>query len=916
MNTATVQWPYTGPAAVVGQIASQLRGPQPGPTAPGAAGVLLTGPSGVGKTYLANAALKQLRTDVLVLGLRVSPALAGQEYGALTVLLSELEPQSLEHPVHVLSGLMGLLAERAQGRDICLYIDNAGELDELSAAVLVQLARAGTARLLATCTDVAHLPRDLADLAKDALLHEIAVAPLGFTEAVAWMQEGLGGRISRQAGRILWTASGGNPLFLRTLANALREADALIQRDGVWVLAEENVRNSALAVDLFATTLGRLDTAQRRIVEMVALAGTLPLATLLSVAAAEDVDALEDAGLLSMDGGGRVRMHSFLLAAAVRAHVPEGRSDELRRQVLAAGRTPENVLGRQSGTDPASVDVLCARWTLECGAELAPEIALAAAHRANDHLNARLALRLLDASPTNPAPAVMLVERVRALSTLGDFSTALALLRGAGTARRPEPSLAEWVGVVLAESAVLLATRSGWPAVRTNLEKVRAELYPSKDDPSVVPQGSDAAPLREALLLAEAGAAAWMGEPGADVVERLRDAFADTAAHRPRFRLEAGSYLCQFLAERGSAVEAAALADSLTARYTAPQVPVELVLAAHGRIFYVYLLAGRWDAADALARRDDESLDTASLFDLYNSSELAQAVLVAMRGWGHEALALLVPAIGQLQLQDYGGALGLAYGAAAHASAMAGRVQEAQVHYAARARYMESAGSAAAPWMVERLGTYFALLAQGRVADTDDAAAQLVELAAQDTAAGRNSCAVISLSLAVRLGHAASAPALLAAAREYDGAYAQACALYAQGTIDQDPAVLAEAAALAAQVGDDGFAIDAGTAALELAAGRLDKGRVRRFKTLVETSRRRTGAVNPSMAAMQPLTRREAQIGALAAGGTANKDIARALHISVRTVEGHLYQIFSKLRIADRSELSFALGLAGRPSNE
>ncbi len=51
------------------------------------------------------------------------------------------------------------------------------------------------------------------------------------------------------------------------------------------------------------------------------------------------------------------------------------------------------------------------------------------------------------------------------------------------------------------------------------------------------------------------------------------------------------------------------------------------------------------------------------------------------------------------------------------------------------------------------------------------------------------------------------------------------------------------------------------------------------------------------------LTERERQIATLAGNGVSNKDIALAIGISVRTVEGHLYQVFTKLGVSSRSDL-------------
>jgi DNA-binding NarL/FixJ family response regulator len=52
-----------------------------------------------------------------------------------------------------------------------------------------------------------------------------------------------------------------------------------------------------------------------------------------------------------------------------------------------------------------------------------------------------------------------------------------------------------------------------------------------------------------------------------------------------------------------------------------------------------------------------------------------------------------------------------------------------------------------------------------------------------------------------------------------------------------------------------------------------------------------------------PLTEREREIVTLAARGLSNRAIAEQLVVSVRTVEGHLYNASGKLGVANRSEL-------------
>jgi DNA-binding NarL/FixJ family response regulator len=53
-----------------------------------------------------------------------------------------------------------------------------------------------------------------------------------------------------------------------------------------------------------------------------------------------------------------------------------------------------------------------------------------------------------------------------------------------------------------------------------------------------------------------------------------------------------------------------------------------------------------------------------------------------------------------------------------------------------------------------------------------------------------------------------------------------------------------------------------------------------------------------------PMTSREREIATLIAAGLSNREIAERLTVSVRTVEGHVYRVFSKLAVADRDQLA------------
>src|SRR5438067_13870185 len=76
----------------------------------------------------------------------------------------------------------------------------------------------------------------------------------------------------------------------------------------------------------------------------------------------------------------------------------------------------------------------------------------------------------------------------------------------------------------------------------------------------------------------------------------------------------------------------------------------------------------------------------------------------------------------------------------------------------------------------------------------------------------------------------------------------------------------------------------------------------RELRATGETARKRT-----AVARDEELTGQEAQIARLAREGLSNPEIGTRLFISARTVQYHLGNIFAKLGIASRSQLSHIL---------
>lgn len=192
----------------------------------------------------------------------------------------------------------------------------------------------------------------------------------------------------------------------------------------------------------------------------------------------------------------------------------------------------------------------------------------------------------------------------------------------------------------------------------------------------------------------------------------------------------------------------------------------------------------------------------------------------------------------------------------------------------------------------------------------------------------RSCAALASLALGDRDRASELATAELALARAFGAPRTLGIALYAAGLISQGPAgeqLLREAITLFDR---GGATLDRARAMCDLGAQLRRSGRRADSRDLLrealdiahragaaplaaraETELRATGA-RPRRAVLtgaDALTASERRIAELAAAGLTNRQIAQALFITARTVEGHLTSIFRKLGIESRDQLPAAL---------
>ncbi|WP_087873030.1 helix-turn-helix transcriptional regulator [Arthrobacter globiformis] len=856
---------------------------------PGARGVLLAGDPGTGKTVLLEHLQRRLSREMHVVQVRGSSIGARTENGALRFLLDPTEDEEPTHSVFAFQKLSKLLHERSHGKPVLLLVDNAHLLDVQAAAVIGLLARSGQAQLVAACNGISTLSADLVNLWKDGLLDLQEIDPFTPAETESWIAATLSANVSQLAVRTLWHHSGGNPLFLRTLVEEQIRAGTLLDRDGTFVLAAAVVLDGRPLSDVVGARLSRLSAGERNVLELLALSGGLSPDLLRRVVKPGDVDSLLERGLADRaPTRAIIRVKNPAVAEVVRREVPPGRSMQLQRLL-------DNTVDL-SAAAPVRVRAY-ASWKLTCGSALEPEVALQAAEAANRSGDGESALRFLK---------VLSDRRLNHRAVLGEAFALLQLNRPAEAddildafSRGPLEllplcSMADF----LLERASLACIQKDAPAEADGyLRELRSRLDRSELARSVAPEILRS--LRDRLALAEATVSSYQGRY-TDSIPALTSLYVNGRGASEDLRLRAGGLLAEALAMIGRQDDAIRLAEEVTEKMNVAGVSDRLYAELRQRFMPVYLTAGMWKNCAEVMGYTPRLRTTPGLW-LHEFDVLGSGLMSAYEGRAEHALQALNPTIVQLRCLGSDAALGVALAAAAYAHALQGSLPESRECL----RELNTLPARNA-WVFRGPIDFFKALAVAVAAPGPESTAGLLQHADQEQLDGRVSYELFFLSAAVRLGKLAAAPRLLAVARRCQGAFAEASRVLATGLMAENPELLLAAGELAKSFGNERFCRDAALAAHDVAVRTTNRTAARRALNVAAESERNLNAQSPHLTAvarLDCLTIREREIVQMVAGGASNREIAQQLHVSVRTVEGHLYQTYTKLQISGRDSL-------------
>lgn len=845
-------------------------------------GAVIVGEHGAGKSFIAQRALEQLGDDFLVVQVRGSSISSKLPYGALSVLLNEIDSSHLEHPLMVLRGLTQLLHTRAQGRTVVLFVDNAHDLDELSTMMVAQLCAGGHVLLLAACVDLPNLGSDIMGLWKDDLLRRVDLGPFDFSETADSLAQEYGGHFSHTAARALWNASGGNALFLHSLAREQIKLGVIVRHEDSWVLGDRPVALAGEIRDVLKARLNRLSPGQRDVFELLSLAGALPLQTLMHVSKAQDIDTLQERALIrvSHDHPPMVSITNPVTAGIVASVVPPGRSAELRRRLGAVLQDLD--LDEYTGSTAVA-------WALDCGEEVDPHLALAAARLANKDSDPQSALRFTREIAGREKLTDVAVESARALMSLNNDEAARRVLADVEKRAGDGLALDEWASLQLLWAE--LDRRSPAPAgnALARLQEIELRLTVAGDT------GNGPGSVAEPVRLAYAELAAFDGRYG-DVLQMFQD--VDTTDLSSEAKIRAASLLSEAKAVTGDVLGAVGLGRQVNLAAGFLDLSDALLRDIRGRFLLILLLSAKFrDAADFIAATSEAWDAQPRLGSMF---EIGQGIVDLHRGDVTGALQRLQSGVWQLRVHDPDAVAGLAVAACAYAFALQGDEEKAGA-LLVDAEDLQPRAS----WLVNRMTRFFELSAKAEIGQKTEALRALKQEADSDTEVSALATGLQFLAAVARVGDRQASQKLADLAGQVTGRFAGLCARFAEGLKNSDSEELLATSKDADTAGHAVFARDATRKAVGCANDAGNRISLRMAQRTQQSLEDRFG--NPRNGVLSlltsTLTARESEVAVRAAAGTSNRKIADEMHVSVRTVEGHLYQVYAKLHVASRSEL-------------
>lgn len=874
-------WPLVGREAELERVLAAVEA--------GAAGIVLTGAAGVGKSRVARAAMTELgRRGLPTEWIQSSDAVSDLPLGAFAALLPK--DSAAATPLDLLRRTASLLQGRGRKRRLVLVVDDAHLLDPASATLVHQVATSDAVFVLATMRTGESAPDAVVALWKDGLAERIELDVLDADTTSAVLHAALGGDVQLATAHRLWSATRGNALFLHELTLAGIASGALALHDGVWAWRGPLAGDGRL-LDVLEARLAPLAEDERHALDLLAVGEPVGVDVFERLVGIDVVDRLERQELVVVRRDDR-REEVSLSHPLYRELLRAAMTDDVRARAREALAQTIEASGRRRRGDQLRV----ALWRLDGSADADPDLLIAAAADAEARFDADLAERLARAAVDRGGGAAAWHAVASALRVQGRWleaddawTTALALesdpARRVALAQARSANLFFGLGAgaraIEALEAVFVDATT--PALRDTITSLVAmfDLYRGRVDTALV--------------------------ASLPVLERS-EAPADA-------RIDAAMTASAAYALRGRADDAVAVVDA--------NIALALQSSQVGPIAAGALMATRLLAL-ALGGR---------LSEAYESARIVYDLAVDMGT--HDGIAALSFAIGQihqvrgeivaarrhlaegaslLREHDRNGYLPWCLAELAYVEVLGGHLDDAS----AIVEELDRVDRHELRLFWPRVDTAKAVLAG--LDEPETAVSRLVEIASAAVADGHLVLASMALHDGIRFGGAAAvAEPLARIAIASDSALVSAYAAHARGAAANDGSSLDAASRTFESMG---ALLDAAEASSRAAAAHGAAGAnaeraasTRRAAMLLERCR---GAATPWGTPPDDLqlSGRQLEVARLAARGLSSRAIAERLYLSVRTVDNHLYRIYARLGVDSREQLATVLTLTGDLDSE
>lgn len=782
-----------------------------------------------------------------------------------------------------------LLLEGAGNRGLVVYIDDVDLLDDTSAMLVHQLVTARSVRVIATMRTGALPSTEIADLWRRGSVERFDLGPFDEATTCELVGHVIGGTVEPESGRMIFQATTGNPLFIREISLASKEAGLLEKVEGRFVLTALPGASSRIS-DLVKVRFANLSTPAMTALTHIAFGEPLGPGELSSTADIDVLTALEDEQLIVATQDDRrtvLRLAHPMYGEVIRANTPYLK----RRAILSRLADDLAATGRRRRGDL----IRLARLHIDSGQPIKPEyisVAGPAAHQGGDLvLCERLSRALFD--HTNAFQAGW--DLAHCLYQQSDLVGSLRHLE----AWRPTAVEPGQKGIV----AMMESQTAFW--LEHDAAKAEATLAAGIADLDGVDPGSmpfDADELR--AVGANFEVCAGRAHQTLDAVRPLLEKGPGQVLIRAAL---AAAHALRII---GRSEDALTVLDRAT---DAMGIIGQEAISLSERVLVATRCAclfelGRLSATlEVIREAQANSIDD---FGLANA-RLVEAMALTMQGLGPAALKTASIAHRSLLRMHADGAPRWSLSALSLAQSLTGDVEEAAktlslialdnhpatmfdgLVWLAKARERAAAGFPADARSILAHGAH----ERRREGDAAGEGHLLYELA--------------------RLGDPhAVASRLAELAGLCQGELVSVRAAHAKAMVSHDALALITVSRRFAAMPSPMFAAEAASQAADAARRSGDQRAANRYASEAMALREQldvAAAISQSVeAGPVPLTRREREIALLAAQGLASKAIGERLYISARTAETHLAKVYDKLGIRSRGELAGALdcGLA------